>query len=182
MNAWPNWVDLLVVIIVFRTCYVGFARGVITEALALMGAISATALTLNYARVVSEWDTLALWPDSTLKAAVLFWALFVLLALAIRVIVKRAAEVIKWERVHWSIQSIGGTLGAVRGLWWSGFLLVAFSSSGVTALQGSVEERSVVGKRWLRFSRAALGQVADRFPGGRQRGEPLVPPVVPGDE
>ena len=145
MNTWPNWVDLLVVILILRACYIGVARGMVTEAVALIGAISITVFTLNTARAVREWDQLALWADSILKTWVLFWGLFLLLALAMRLIVKRVDELIK--RVHWSMQSVGGILGAARGLWWSGFFLIALSSSGIPALRRSVEERSLIGSR-----------------------------------
>ena len=182
VSLWPNWVDLLVVILVLRTFYVGFDRGVVTEVIALTGAIGTTVLTLNYAKAFREWDRLMFWSDSTLKTWVLFWTLFVLIGLAARIIVKRLSEVLKWERAHWMTQTLGGILAAARALWWSAFILVVLTSSGISALEQSVAEHSQIGSRWLGRSRDALLQVANRFPGSQQRGEPLIPPIMSGGQ
>ena len=116
-------------------------------------------------------------PERTAKL-VLFWGFFLLLWFVVRLIRKRFSALMKWERVHWIIQSAGLVCGGLRGLWWAGFILVALSSSGFTYLRQSVEERSLLGPQLLRLSRDTLRQVADRFPGAISRGTDLVPPVV----
>ena len=178
MTKWPNWVDLVVIIIVFRTCYVGFGRGLLTELLSLAGAVSVTALTVNYAsvviNVVRPW---VLWADPTIATWVLFWAIFFGLLFAVHQLIKLVATMLKWERLHWFIQGIGIVLGALRGLWWAGLLLLAFVSSGVMYLQASVEERSILGPRLVSLSRESLERVTNQFPGVEHRGETLVPPL-----
>ncbi len=90
-------------------------------------------------------------------------------------IVKRVAGVIKWERVHWLLQGMGLLLGGLRGLWWSGFLLIVLASSGFNGLRQSVEERSLIGPQLLPVARRSLEQVVERFPGALPRGSDLVP-------
>ena len=178
MTTWPNWVDLIVIIVIFRTCYIGFGRGLLTELFYLAGAVSVTALSVNYAglvtSVVRPWVS---WADPTIAAFVIFWAVFFSLLFAVHQLVKFLAAFIKWERLHWFIQGIGIALGALRGLWWSGFLLLVFVSSGLTYLKASVEERSILGPRLVGLSRESLERVANQLPGSEHRGETLVPPV-----
>ena len=181
MKSWPNWVDLIVVTSVLITCYRGYGRGLLTELFNLAGALAITSVTLNYAKVVAAMLPFSWIPEQAMNLLV-FWGLFLLLWLAVRLIRKRLAAVIKWERLHWVIQSAGLVCGGIRGLWWAGFILVVLSSSGFTYLQQSVEERSIVGPKLLRAARDALGQVADRFPGAVSRGSTLVPPLNPHSE
>ena len=175
MTTWPNWVDLIIVILLVRGCYSGFGRGLWAELLSLVGAVSAVVLTINYSRVVMDW--LRPWiPWNPMVAQFLmFWGVFLIAVLAIHVLLRRVAEVIKWERFHWLPQGAGFLLGGLRGLWWSGFVLVALASSGFVYLQESVEQRSVSGPRLLPIARNVLDQVTERFPGAQYRGNPLVP-------
>ena len=117
MTTWPNWVDLIIITILLRTCYTGFGRGLWTEVLNLCGAISVTALTVNYARMVTDAFRSWLPFNPTVVDFLGFWAFFALLLVAAHVLLKRLGEIIKWERFHWSIQSVGLMLGAVRGFW-----------------------------------------------------------------
>ena len=177
MTTWPNWVDLIVVTVLFRTCYNGFGRGFAAELLSLVGAVSVVSCTVNYWPVVTRWLRPWLWVDSAVMGFIVFIGFFLILVLAVHVALRRITEVIKWERLHWAIQGLGLLLGGLRGLWWSGFILVILTSSGVTYLQESVEQRSVLGPRLAVVSRSSLERIADRFPGASHRSPGLVPPV-----
>ena len=179
VKTWPNWIDLIVVTILLRTCYSGFGRGLLAEVLNLVGAVGVTSLTVNY------WEWLAhklrpwLWVNPTLADFLVFAVSFLALIFMVHFIVRRITELLKWERLHWAIQGVGLVLGGLRGLWWSGVLLVVLTSSGVVYLRSSVEERSVLGQRLARVARDSLEQVADRFPGaGARGGGLLVPPII----
>ena len=178
METLPNWIDLIVITLVLRTCYNGFGRGLLTELLSLIGAVSSTSLTLNYAGVVSKWVTAWVPTGGSFMRVGVFWGFLLTVTLVVRIVLRRAAEVIKWERLHWAMQGMGLVLGGLRGLWWSGFLLVVLSSSGVAFLRQSVEERSMFGPRLLHVAREGLARAADRFPGARGRGPEPVPPIT----
>ncbi len=178
MTVWPNWVDLLIVTIISITCYRGFGRGFLGELFNLAGAISATVLTLNYSSLVTKWlRRWVLWFNPTITAFIVFWAVFLILMVAVHMVVRRVAHLVKWEPLHWFTQAIGLTLGGLRGVWWSGFLALALSLSGFIYAQQSVEERSVLGPPLLRMYRPRLEQIADRFPGKGFRGNTLMPPA-----
>ncbi len=178
MNKWANWVDLIILIIVFRTCYSGFVRGFFAELLTVAGLVSVTALCINYAGFVTAWLRPWIgWADATMASFLIFWGFFLGLLFLARLVIKFLTAFITWEKVHWFLQGIGITLGGLRGLWWSGLLILAFVSSGVAYLRTSVEERSLLGPRLLVLSREWFERAADGFPGAEYRSKPLLPPL-----
>ena len=136
-----------------------------------------TAFTVNYAGLVTGWLQPQWWQAPHFTELAGFGEFFLVLVVGARLIIKRVAQVIKWERLHWLIQGMGLMLGGLRGLWWSGFLLIVLASSGVISVRQAVEGRSLIGPSLLPVSRTVLEQVADRFPGAQPHGDDLVPPV-----
>jgi uncharacterized membrane protein required for colicin V production len=175
----PNWVDIIVLSIVLRACYNGLNRGLITELVNLAGALGVTAFTINYAGVATTWLTPWLLMPPAATRVVVFWGVFAGAWFGVRWVRRRIGQIIKWERFHWLIQGCGLLVGAIRGLWWAGFVLLAIVSTGYPGLQSSVEARSAAGPRLLRLFRASLDEVTNRFPGAGQRTGPLIPPVKP---
>ncbi|MBI3011835.1 MAG: CvpA family protein [Candidatus Omnitrophica bacterium] len=158
-------------------CYGGFHRGFLTELFRSLGAVAVTALTINYSGVVASWLQPWLRFDPVLVNFLVFWLLFLGLMFIRRRLLNLVARVIQWERIHWATQGLGLVLGALQGLWWSGIILVALSSSGFIYLQQSVEERSVSGPWLLSTSREYLERLSGYFPGGENRGPTLIPPA-----
>ena len=179
MDVWPNWVDLVVLILVLRTCYSGFARGLLWAISMLAVAISVTCLTVNYAPLVTQWLEPWLGGSSPLNELFLFWVIFLSLILAGHWGITRILQDIKWERVNWFVQGIGAVVGGLRGLWWSAFVLIVLSSSGFIYLDQSVEQESVFGRRFLSSSGEMLTRFTDRFPGSKYREVTFVPPIKP---
>ncbi|MBI4341112.1 MAG: CvpA family protein [Candidatus Omnitrophica bacterium] len=174
----PNWVDLLLLILLFRGCYVGIEHGAFAALLNGLAAVSATVLTMNTAPVA--WSTAHAWLPvrGPVVQAVMFWTLFVVSLLILQALVRRLTSVVKWERLHWTTQGLGLLLGAARGVWWIAVALTACASSGLPYLQASAGERSVVGTALREPARELLAIVADRFPGAAGRGETLIPSWV----
>lgn len=178
MTTWPNWVDLIVLTVVFTTGYNGFRRGFWFEFLNLAGAVVVTALTVNYATFVTF--RLRPWIGSLnpiLVAQLVFWTLFLVLRIGVRLLIGLVTRALKWEQVHWTLQTMGMVLGVARGLWWAGFLLISVSASGVVYLRESVEDRSVSGPRGLAAAQEAIEWVSRHAPGARYRTKQLVPPM-----
>ena len=176
---WPNWIDLIIVTIIWATSYSGFGRGFLAEFLNLISAVAITALTINLAEPAAGF--LRAWlPLSPPAVTVLaFWGLFLTLWFAARAIRKRVADVIKWERFNWFIQGMGLLLGGLRGLWWAGFLLLALTASGYSFLNESVNKQSVLAPRLLNAFHVSLEEASHRLPGARFKGEHPVPPLRP---
>ncbi|MBI3319381.1 MAG: CvpA family protein, partial [Candidatus Omnitrophica bacterium] len=79
---WPNWVDVVIITLLLRTCYIGFTRGFLVELVSLIAVVTATVLTCHVharaAQFVSPW-----WP---FNHSILSFACFVLLLVASAVI------------------------------------------------------------------------------------------------
>ena len=179
MTTWPNWVDLIIIILIMRMSYNGFGRGLLTEMLQLAGAVAITCLSVNYWGLVKTLQPLTILAPHT-AAVVAFWTLFLTLIVVVHAVIRRLTDLIKWERLHWLIQGIGLFFGGARGLWWAGFIVIILSSSGLVPVQQSVEERSVFGPHLLPLSRKTLEEAADHFPGTQYRiAGTLVPPIQP---
>lgn len=178
MTQWPNWVDLVIVSITLKTCYGGYVRGVVTELLYAVGTVALTVLSVAY------WEKLAGWLQPWvafpyhLVGVLAFVVLFLTLWVMIRVAVRSFTQIIKWERLHWLLQTIGLILGAARGLWWSGFLLLILSSSGFVYLRQSVEERSLASPKLVEVSRQTMAQLLELVPGA-SRDTILIPSIIP---
>ena len=130
--------DLIVLIILVRTGYSGYERGLLAELLHLAGVVMITALTLNYAPAASAWiEVFVPWRPAWLPA-ILFWVLFLTLLGVKQLLIKSFTSAVKWERLHWAIQGLGVPLGLTRGVWWVGLSLLALAGSGIPYLQQSV--------------------------------------------
>ncbi len=178
MKTGPNWVDIIVITILFITCYRGFLRGLLSELLNLVAAVSATALTINYSGALTHglqaWFS---WVNPTLFVFLVFVGLLLTSIIATHYLVRFLAGLVKWERLNWVFEVIGLLMGGIRGLWWSGLILLMLASSGVGYLRASVEERSVIGPQLLPKSREGFEWASDRFPGAQYRAKTLVPPM-----
>jgi uncharacterized membrane protein required for colicin V production len=153
----------------------------LTELLNLIGAISVTALCVNYVSVVAEWVRPWLaWIQPTLLTFIVFVILFLGLLFLVHRLLRLLSEFVKWERLYWVFEMLGLLLGCLRGLWWATLILLMFVSSGVDYLRLSVEERSVIGPRLLPKSREIFERVVDCYPGSQNQGKTLVPPMRAG--
>ena len=148
------------------------------QLLRLIGTVVVTLMVVNYASVVGGW--LRPWwkINEGVAACLVFWGCFVVSLFIMNRLLGYAAEhLATGERHHWLSHGIGFLLGGLRGLWWSGLILLTLSSSGFLYLQESVEERSVVGPRLLAISHETLERLSDAFPGAQHRGPILIPPA-----
>lgn len=172
MTVWPNWVDLVLLFLMLRACYIGLVRGYVLEAVLLLGVVATTALACNgygYLKAFGEpwWPFGRLWLDAV-SMALLLGAGLAISYLAMR----RVASLITQGRLHWLLQGIGMVLGAVRGLWICGLLVLALLSVGNAYLAHSVEQRSILSPRLAEGARTSFQWMADRFPGRAARPQP----------
>lgn len=168
-TVWPNWVDLLVITLVLRTGYIGSIRGLLTELFNLFGLVSATALACNFYGVVAQRAAPWWAGDPATLAFIFFVVLFLGSWVVFRVLFRRLADLLKWERLHWTVQLLGMLVGAVRGLWWCTLLMLLMLSVGLPYLAASVQERSIIGPHVVAVGKRSVEWVADRFPGHMSR-------------
>lgn len=177
MSTLPNWVDLVIITVVFIKSYRGFYGGVLTELLKLIGMVSVTVLSVNFASVVTSWLAPWLTFGPVVSALIVFWLIFLSGFFLVYRMLDVVSKLVKWERLHWTTQTTGLVCGVLQGLWWAGLVLLVLTTSGFVYLQESVEQRSLLGPRLLTISRESLQQLSEWFPGAQHRLPTLVPPV-----
>ena len=175
-TAWPNWVDLVVIILTLRASYSGFGRGILAEFFYLAGTISITALACNFHSTIAQYLSGWLPLRQEIVNVVIFVSLLVLGGALLRIVISRLAAHLRAEKLPSWIQQMGFLLGAVRGLWWASLILWVLIGIGPYFMQ-SVEQRSLTGRQLLKVGRPAIEQAAAWFPGFRKTGV-LVPYIT----
>ena len=176
----PNWVDLIIVTLILRTCYSGLSRGFLAELFHLLGIVGATVLACKFhgllTRGLAPWVPLI---EPTVLDFVSFLALLTLSAfLLLRVVVVRLVTHVTWDRLHWTVRGLGVLVGGIRGLWWSGLGLWMLLATGMPYVTHSVTQRSLFSPKLLTVAQQSLTWVVDRTP-GPGRHEVLIPSLTP---
>ena len=177
MKFLPNWVDLIILTIVFIKSYRGFYGGLLTELLHLIGLVSVTILTVNYSNVVLQWVSPWIVFGPVAALLIIFWLLFLSGYFLVYRVIGLISKVIKWERLHWTTQLFGLGFGLLQGLWLSGLVLMVLATSGFVYLQDSVQQRAVIGSRLLPMTSETVARISDSFPGAKNRLPSIVPPL-----
>ena len=164
-TIWPNWIDLVILILVFRGCYVGFCREWWTELLHLVGVVAVSVFTCHFYVTLVEW--LSPWwrfdPYWLEIAGV--GALFVIAMVLVHLGIRRFSALIPHGQTRWLGHGMGMGVGGLRGAWWAGLTMLFMLSLQQPYLMRSVAERSLLGPRLVAVSRTTLRWLVDRVPG-----------------
>lgn len=144
-----NWVDVLVVILFFRICYIAVITGLPSEFFKLIGTICAIYLSLHYFTELSDF---VMMHSSVHKVPLEFLDFLSFLTLAIMGYLIFAllrnifSHFIKMEAAP-KLNKLGGLiLGVVRGFFCVGLIVFILAVSTVSYLKKSAED-SCYGKR-----------------------------------
>ena len=145
----------------------------------LLGVVGATVLACKFHGLltgnIAPWIPIV---DPTVLDFLSFLALLFGAFLLIRVVVVRLATSLTWSRFHWTAQGLGLLLGAIRGLWWSGLVLLMLLATGLPYVTQSIEQRSVISPKLLTVAQQGFAQVVEWTPGSRGH-EVLIPSLHP---
>ena len=178
MTSWPNWVDLIVVSLILTIAYRAFHRGLITGILNLLGVVFVTSSVIAYQPKLLEVMESWLKIESPTAEAMVFWTSFLVAMTLLFLVLNLIARIYAWERLNTITQIFSLAVGLLRGAWWAGIVLLAFSSSGMEYLQKSTDERSVTAPLFLPPMRSMLERLVSVIPGGEPRPGSLIPPVA----
>ena len=138
-----NWVDIFFVILLFRTCYIGFKNGLLPEFFRLLGLFLAFILSSNNYILIS--DFLAKHVKFTgLKADITgFLAIFLLVILIFKLLAVMADKILGVsENVSLANKIVGLALGLARGILLIGLVYILFIHSPVNYFYKSAREKS----------------------------------------
>jgi len=138
-----NWVDIFFVIILFRTCYVGFKNGLLSELFKLSGLFLAFVLSFNNYILISGF--LAKHVKLTgLKADITaFLFIFLIIILIFKLLAVLADKILGVsENVSLANKIVGLALGSARGIFLIGLVYILFTHSPVNYFYKSAKEKS----------------------------------------
>jgi len=160
-----NWVDVLVIIIVFRVSYVAFQDGLSHEIFPLVGAIGTAVLTLHYYHKIALLISQNL---VSIPVKIMDFLVFILLIIVIGIIFKLIRVVVdKLIKVTWHplVEKLGGLFfGVMRASVVASVVLIILALMPIPYLQYSIRDRSLTGMHFLRVAPNIYGKVSAFLP------------------
>jgi uncharacterized membrane protein required for colicin V production len=134
-----NWIDIVIIILLFRTTYVGFSRGLTKVFFNFVGLIVATCVSIHYYGKLGEFLTNNL---DFLERSISILISFILLVagsiLAFKIIIFLISKLVQIDFAVF-LEKIGGLIiGIVYGLLLSSLLLIILSFSKTEYIQSSL--------------------------------------------
>ena len=149
-----NWIDVLVLIILVRTSYVGWYRGLAYEIFRLAGIVVTFLVALSFyddlGHLVSQYS-----PIPTSAAYLICFLLLLLVITLILRITYRVLEKVGKLVFHPAVDRYGGfVFGICRGMVAAGLLVAALSILPFGYIQESIETNSLLSKHLRKITRA----------------------------
>ena len=140
-----NWLDVLVIILLIRTCYIGASTGLTNELQKSLGLVIGFVLSYRYyrglGRYISEHSFLGItWAQLLSLIGVLIG-----LQLAVKLLMILLSKIVKLQFKPQVEQICGGILGCLRGIFLASVVLVVLSMLPSGYLEDSIYSRSLSG-------------------------------------
>ncbi len=171
-----NWVDLLVVIVLIRSSYVGFTKGISWELFRLIGIICALVGAIYFyetsSQLVSDYVPL-IYPFANL---ITFTFLYLLIFFISKVLNGLIGKIIKIEFLS-AFERVGGFfIGVLRGGILLSFLLISLLLTPLPYFEKSIKERSRTGQTVSVIAPFLYDKIASFFPALKfeQKNEALI--------
>jgi len=159
-----NWVDIFIVILLIRTCYTGYARGITYEAITLFGIIGSAILTVH------NYEYLGLFFKKEMNLPVGFSNLisFIMLGIGVLYLLRFTRDSIyrflKFEMFP-AVERFGGlALGFVRGALMVSVILLGMLLAQRPQLSMAIKYKSYSGPMFLKVIPVAYDYVIGLFP------------------
>lgn len=160
-----NWVDVLVVIIMIRICYVAFMDGLSHEMFPLIGSVIVLITSLRYYQTFGSAISQNLFGFSPEVANFLSFTIIIIgMGFIVRVL-KGLLDKIVQVSWHPILEKFGGlVLGIAKGAIVTSLVLIMLALLPLPYLQWSIRERSLTGMSFLRIGPVIYSKTAGLFP------------------
>lgn len=140
-----NWVDILVVILLFRTSYIGARTGLSEEIFRIIGILLGLFLSMKYSSALGTLLNTNISLPQALVDSLTFFILILLSVLSLKLVSLGLTKIVKLAFAE-AIDKWGGfVVGLFRGIMILSLLFTLFGITQVDYLVKSVEERSLSG-------------------------------------
>ena len=159
-----NWIDLLAVILLVRSSYVGFTKGFGWEFFRFLGYLGGAFLSVYYYEYVSQLTGDYLPAVSPFSNLISFTSIYILILFIFKFINTIIEKIIKIE-IFSTLERLGGLiLGFLRGAITLSLILITLVLMPVPYFEKSVKERSYTGPTILMVVPFLYERAAKIFP------------------
>jgi membrane protein required for colicin V production len=159
-----NWVDIVIVTILMRICYVALQDGLSHEIFPLVGTALTAAISLQYYHNLASFIKNLL----NLPISILDFTAFLVLVVGVGLLFKLAKVLIDiMMQVTWNpfLEKFGGAFfGLLRGSVIISLLLIILSLAPLSYMQHSIRDRSMTGMFFLKIAPAIHSRLAWMLP------------------
>ena len=170
-----NWIDLLVVILLVRSSYVGFTKGFGWELFRFIGYVSTVVATVYYYEYASQLIADYFPVVCSFSNLLSFTGIYIIILLIFKFINILIEKIIKIETVSGIERAGGFLLGFLRGAIFTSFLLITLVFTPIPYFEKSIKERSYTGQVVIKVAPFVYEKIALVFPALKfsQRNEAL---------
>ena len=140
-----NWVDILVLILLFRTSYIGARSGLSNEIYKLIGVLLGVYIGMKYYAPLGSYINATITLPQELVDGVSFLILILLAMLSLKLVGMGLTKIVKLAFAEAIDKWIGFFAGLFRGAVLASLLFALFGIFQIDYLVKSVEERSLTG-------------------------------------
>lgn len=159
-----NWIDIVIVTILIRVCYVALEDGLSHEIFPLIGSALTAAISLQYYHNLASFIKNLL----NLPITILDLTAFLLLVIGVGLLFKFARALVDlMMKVTWNplLEKSGGMIcGILRGSVIVSLLLITLSLAPLSYMQHSIRDRSLTGMFFLKIAPAIHARLAWMLP------------------
>lgn len=172
-----NWVDILIVILLIRTSYIGARTGLSIEIFKIIGVLLGLYFGMKYYSLIGSWIASKVSFPPEVSEGIAFLILLLISVLILKLVTLGLEKIVKLTFAD-KLSKWGGFLvGLLRGGLILSLLFAFFGIIQVDYLVKSVEERSLTGPAiekiapftYQAFSKATLGEFQIRMPASAGR-------------
>lgn len=160
-----NWVDVVTLIVLLRTTYIGLNRGFSVELFKFLGIVLALVVGLNFYLPASEFLSGSSFIRGWLAQILSFLVLISMAILLFKLIQLFFNAVVKTEFVKWLDKSGGLILGILRGILICGLLFITLLLLPWDYPDYSIKQRSLSGWPILKVSERIYYFTFKLYPG-----------------
>ncbi len=167
-----NWVDILIVILLIRTSYIGARTGLSTEIFKMIGVLLGLFFGMKYYSLIGSWMASKVSFPPEVSEGIAFLILFLISILSLKLLSLGLQKIVKLTFADKLNKWGGFVIGLLRGGLILSILFAFFGIIQIDYLVKSVEERSLTGPAiqkiapftYQAISRATLGEFQIRMP------------------
>ncbi|MDB4349866.1 CvpA family protein [Omnitrophica bacterium] len=144
-----NWVDILILILLIRTSYVGYTRGLSSEVMPLIATFAALVISLHFYGRIGAFIT----NHTPLSSTLSNFTSYAFIGFSIIYLFHLAMVFLRGKVINVQVETLydtifGLTFGIFRGILLVSFIVFALGIAPISYIRDSAKQRSLMGEKF----------------------------------